>query len=213
VVYLVQPRLDHETLGNRLLHTADDARLAAVIGQSLDSVGRLARHSAQRADGVEVAVDGQLSNWSFPPDGRPPVLVDVGTPFIRRHGRHSLDARVFVAAAPPGIRGLFLRFVADSYQDDYFVPRTLAVDMLGNFHKEGTTQRIDLGLDVVNEWLARADLPGPRDPIDAAEVAAYYRRDAQLLGLFLQARRADRMIRTKVLRRPYDFLLPGRVAR
>jgi hypothetical protein len=141
------------------------------------------------------------------------VRIDVGTPFIRRAGRHSLDARVILAAAPPGIRALLLRFVVDSYLDDYFVPRTVAVDLLGNFHKERAAHRIGTGLDVVNQWLATADIPGPRDPIRAAEVDRYYRRDSQLLGLFLQARRADRAVRTKVLRQDYDFLLPGRVRR
>ena len=177
-----------------------------------------------------MAVDGQLSNWSFdapdPASGAPtdtspagsrtppkPVLIDVGTPFIRRDGRHRLDARVVVSAAPPGIRALLLRFVADSYQDDYFVPRTVAVDLLGNFHKEGAADRIGTGLDVANDWLATADIPGPREPISPKEVDDYYRQDARLLGIFLQARRADRAIRTKVLRQDYDFLLPGRVRR
>ena len=89
----------------------------------------------------------------------------------------------------------------------------MALDLLGNFHKEGAPHLIDTGLDVVNEWLATADIPGPRDPIRTTEVADYYRRDAQILGLFLRARRADRAIRTKVLRQRYDFLLPGKVAR
>jgi hypothetical protein len=233
IVYLVQPRMDSETLGNRLLHTTDDDGLAAAIGGVLHRVARLAQRSAGRPDGVEVALDGQLSNWSFsatgaataaPQDATPatvpdpaapadPVLIDVGTPFIRRAGRHSLDARVILAAAPPGIRALLLRFVADSYQDDYFVPRTVAVDLLGNFHKEGTADRIGTGLVVANDWLGRADIPGPRDPITPAEVDDYYRQDARLLGIFLQARRADRAIRTKVLRQDYDFLLPGTVRR
>jgi hypothetical protein len=222
VVYLVQPRMDAQTLGHKLLHKTDDMGLANLIGQVLGSVELLARRSAGRTDGVEVAVDGQLSNWSLATIGaRPghadsaprPTLIDVGTPFVRRHGRHSLDARVVVSAAPPGIRALLLRFVADSYQDDYFVPRTLAVDLLGNFHKEGAPERIDTGLDVVNEWLSSADIPGPRTEITSREVADYYRQDARLLGLFLQARRADRAVRTKVLRQRYDFLLPGRVTR
>ena len=65
VVYLVQPRMDSQTLGHRLLHTTDDAGLATVMGQVLNSVAQLSRHGKGRTDGVEVAVDGQLSNWSF----------------------------------------------------------------------------------------------------------------------------------------------------
>jgi hypothetical protein len=215
VLYLVQPRAEADSLGHSVLLTGDDETLVAALRAVLDSVAGLARRNAERSDGIEVAVDGQLSNWTFSagPSGPEPTLIDVGTPFIRVHGRHRLDVDVVVAPAPPGIRALLRRFVADSYQDDYFVPRTLAVDLLGNFHKEGAPHRIGLGAQVVNEWLAEADLPGPRDPISVAEVATYYRRDAQLLGLFLHARRADRAIRTRLLRQPYDFLLPGRVDR
>lgn len=223
VVYLVQPRMDPQTLGHQQLHATDEDGLATVVGRVLESVTVLSQRSAARTDGVEVALDGQLSNWSFSPivpasggsaaAAPTPVLLDVGTPFVRRHGTHRLDARVVVSPAPPGIRALLLRFVADSYQDDYFVPRTVALDLLGNFHKEGAAHRIDTGLAVVNQWLATADVPGPRDPIRRTEVAEYYRRDARLLALFLHARRADRAIRTRVLRQRYDFLLPGKVTR
>ena len=223
VLYLVQPQMDSATLGHTLLLTADDETLAAALRQVLHTVAELAASNAARTDGVEVAVDGQLSNWSFGtaaltaeearPAGTRPMLLDVGTPFMRRNGRHLLDVEVVVAPAPPGIRALLRRFVADSYQDDYFVPRTLALDLLGNFHKEGASERIGLGEGVVNEWLATTDLPGPRDPIHIDEVARYYRQDARLLELFLSTRRADRLIRTKVLRRPYEFLLPGPVTR
>jgi hypothetical protein len=66
---------------------------------------------------------------------------------------------------------------------------------------------------VANDWLATADIPGPRDPVTPEEIDDDYRQDARLLGIFLQAWRADRAIRTKVLRQDYDFLLPGRVSR
>lgn len=47
----------------------------------------------------------------------------------------------------------------------------------------------------------------------AEEVERYYRSDADLLALYLRLRRADRFLKTRVLRRPYDFVLPGPVAR
>lgn len=231
VVYLVQSRLASESLGNRVLHWADDATVAAALRLALDAVARLARRSAEREDGVEVALDGQLSNWSFPdvttsgrrigaPEGEPeppmapPVLIDIGTPFIRRDGRHAMDREVLLAPVPPGLRWYYRRAgLVEEYLDDYFVPRTVALDMLGNFHKEGASERLGLGEGVVNEWLAGADIPGPREPIHVTEVAEYYRKDADLLALYLRMRRMDRFLRTKLLRREYDYVLPGRVGR
>ena len=160
VVYLVQPRMESQTLGHK--HAARDRRRGPGHGDGSGArLGRPAVPAQRRTDGrgrggprrpaVELVVPSRqprhprvaavrgtgCTDRSTPTQ---PVLIDVGTPFIRRNGRHSLDARVILAAAPPGIRALLLRFVADSYQDDYFVPRTVALDLLGNFHKEGAPE-------------------------------------------------------------------------
>jgi hypothetical protein len=216
VVYLVQPRLDPTTLGHSLLHSADDTTLAGAIRRALDTVAALARRTAARTDGVEVALDGQLSNWSFPDDSHTsaPILVDIGTPMLRRHGRHAMDLEVLLAPVPPGLRAYYRRRgLVEAYLDDYFVPRTVALDLLGNFHKEGAPERIEPATQVVNDWLSAEDLPGPRKPITVPEVEAYYRDDADLLALYLRLRRMDRFLRTRALRRRYDYVLPGSVQR
>ena len=141
------------------------------------------------------------------------MLLDVGTPFVRRHGTHRLDARVVVSPAPPGSGPSCCTSSPTPTRTTTSSRGPWRWTCSGNFHKEGAAHRIDIGLAVVNQWLATADVPGPRDPIRRTEVAEYYRRDARLLALFLHARRADRAIRTRVLRQRYDFLLPGKVTR
>ncbi len=216
VVYLLQPRLPADSLGHRLLVTAADDTLRPAIGSALAVVAKVARHSAA-THGAEVALDAQLSNWSFSPDpaATDPVLIDVGTPFVRRGGSaHALDVEVLLAPVPPGIRAYYRRKrLVEAYLDDYFVPRTVALDMLGNFHKEGAAARLPLGIAVVNDWLAQEDLPGPHGPVTADDVERYYRKDADLLALYLRLRRMDRFLRTRVLRRTYDYVLPGQVQR
>jgi hypothetical protein len=214
VVYLVQPRLPAESLGDHVLRTADDAVVRAALTAALGVIGLLARHPGPA--GEEVALDGQLSNWSFAadPTTADPVLIDVGTPFVRRGGEHAMDREVLLAPVPPGIRAYYRRKrLVEAYLDDYFVPRTVAVDLLGNFHKEGALARLPLGLEVVNAWLGAGDLPGPTEPVTAEEVERYYRQDADLLALYLRLRRVDRFLRTRLLRRTYDYVLPGHVRR
>lgn len=203
VVYLVQPLAPEPTLGNRLLHTASDAALRELVAAVLQQVD-LALDAG--SDGLQVAIDAQLSN--FAADGGALTLLDVGTPFLRRHGTDLLDMRVMLAAVPPGVRAVYLhRRIGERYIDDYFDRRLVAVDLLGNFIKEAASARLPIGLAVVNGWL------GADRPVTGAEVADYYRKDARTLELFLRVRRTDRWIRTRLLRRPYDFILPGAVTR
>lgn len=201
VVYLVQPLMTD--LGHERLPSVSDAQLAEMISTVLDRVWTL----HLRTDALEVAIDAQLSNWSFT-DARDPVLLDVGTPFMRRGGKHLFDVETVLSAMPPGIRSYYRRGVAAAYMDDYFAPRIVAVDLLGNFIKERATSRLTEGIAATNDWLSTHDL----EPILRSEVDEYYRKDAAALELFLRVRRADRAVR-HLFRRDYDFILPGRVAR
>ncbi|RIL04828.1 MAG: hypothetical protein DCC71_12630 [Proteobacteria bacterium] len=216
VVYLLQPALDAKGLGNHLLREADDAALARAIDAVLARVGPLLRANRARRDGRSVTVDAQLSNWHFDAAGQP-TLIDVGTPFLRKDGADEIGVELFLAPVPPGMRALYRRMRAvERYLDAFFAPRSLLVDAIANFHKEGRPDRIPLALARVNRWLsedvAELDRRGGR-PIARADVDRYYARDAKTLELYLRARRLDRWLRTRVLRQRYDFVLPGAIRR
>ena len=218
VVYLLQPEMPAESLGHHLLRDGRDSALSLALGRVLDTVDRVLRVNPSRRDGSQLAVDAQLSNWSFPVvAGRPgePVLIDVGTPFVRGPEGYRIDVEIFLSALPVGARAWYRRKRAvEAYLDDYFDPRTVALDILGNFHKEGRADRVRLGLDVVNAWLSQHHrlFPDSR-PITEEEVAAYYKHDAEQLELFLRVRRIDRGLRTRLLHRRYDFVLPAAITR
>jgi hypothetical protein len=217
VVYLLQPQLAAEGLGNQVLRCADDATLRARLDAVLLRIGRLLRSNRTRRDGRSVTVDAQLSNWHFGAgerDAGDPVLIDIGTPFMRKDGVDEIGVELFLAAVPPGARALYRRARAvERYLDAFFDARSLLVDAVANFHKEGRPDRIPLALLRVNRWLAE-DVPdlGGR-PIGAEDVDRYYRNDAKTLELYLRARRFDRFVRTRLLRQRYDFILPGAIRR
>jgi hypothetical protein len=213
-VAVVQPLLPPDRLGHRLMHSVDAATLALMIVRVLQAVQRVL--ASRAADGASLAVDAQLSNWWFehvdPVGVAEPVLIDVGTPFVRSHGRLSLDRELILAAAPRVVRPYF-RWdrTIEKYQDDYFDLRTAAVDLLGNFHKEGCPQRLPGAIAAANDWFAEHE--AGIAALTRDEVDRYYRADARLLELYLRLRRADRVVQQVLLRRRYDFVLPGHVAR
>jgi hypothetical protein len=218
VVYLIQPRLDPARLGSRLLREADERVLLAAMDRVLAAVLRVWRANRARGDGRRLTVDAQLSNWHFTGGGEEPgepVLVDVGTPFVRRGDADLLDAEIFLAAVPRFLRGHYRRARAvERYLDHYFSPRGLVLDLLGNFHKEGRPDRVGLAAERANRWLAEhAQELGASAPVSGEEVARAYAHDAEQLERFLRLRRVDRFVRTRLLRGRYDFILPGPIRR
>ncbi len=234
VVYLLQPALDPRGFASEILRTGDDARLLACLDRVLAHVRMLIVANRRNAGARTVTVDAQLSNWHFlvvdaaggPQAAREhaaptaqttvgmPCLVDVGTPFMRLRGLDEMGIELFLAPVPPGFRSFSRRQRdVERYIDDYFDPRTLLLDLLGNFHKEGRPDRIELARAHVNRWLAADGAELAIGALEAAEVDRYYRRDAQKLELFLRLRRLDRWVRTRVLRQRYDFILPGPIRR
>lgn len=205
VTYLVQPEVAQDRIGHRIIRTADDAAHEQLLHSVLDAVLTVRENALE-----DVAVDAQLSNWYLAPGvDEVPVLLDVGTPFVRRGGRQAMDAEIILSTAPAPLRPIFRRLgTVHAYFEDYFEPRTAAVDLLGNYHKEGRPDRIDAALEVVNQRLK----PLGASVITRREVDRYYRSDARLLGFWLQARRAERAVRLRT-GGAYDFILPGRVQR
>jgi len=215
VVYLLQPRLDGAGLGNAILRSADDRTLCARLDAVLGDCRRVLLANRAPVDDRTATVDGQLSNWHFDRDlASPPLLIDVGTPFMRRHGAYEIDIGLFLAPAPPVVRQLFRRLrIVETYLDTFFDPRLLLVDLLGNFHKEGRPDRIDAAVAHVNTWLRSTGSDLGVEPIARAEVDRYYSKDAKLLEFYLKVRRLDRFVRTRIFRRVYPFVLPGPIRR
>jgi len=196
VVYCVQPALPEGSLAVPLLRRSDSARARRLFESILDRL--LAAVSPQ------VGVDGQLSNWAI--EGDDALLLDVTTPMLKdAAGRNRLDVDLFLAAVPPPVRPVFRRYVVPAVVDKYHDPRGVSLDLVANLIKEGLEHEIAPFLEIANRRLPR--------PIGAAEVRRYYVSDARVWTVWQAMRRCDRFIRSRLLGRPYPFLLPGPIER
>ena len=196
--YCVQPVLEARRLAPRRLARShpEAARelLEEILGRVLGAVS------------PEVGLDGQLSNWARL-DGRWRYL-DVTTPLLRDpSGRDRLDAELYLAMLPRPLRGAVRLLLLRSITGVYFDRRCSALDLFGNLHKERLAGHVGAGVEIANRLL------GGERPITPGEVRRYYARDARLWALLLWLRRADRFWQLRVRRRPYPFLLPGKIER
>jgi hypothetical protein len=209
VLYIAQPVLPAAGFMHRRLHEPPAAlreRLEAVAA-AIQGVWGFNR---RQTPAVEVAIDGQLSNWCFvATDPARVTFVDTGTPIFRLQGREQLDPEPLLRSAPAWLRWVLRWLFLDEVMSRYYDPRRVFLDLAANLHKEQRPDLIPMALEVLN---AAGD-PRPAPPLTFREVDAYYRRDKVIWQLFLGFRRLNRWIARRVLGRRYEFILPGAIRR
>ena len=221
VVYIIQGKLPAESLCHRLIHRMDDASLDTLFLVILRHMLKVWEFNAKET-GTIIGLDGQLSNWAVTdldpahPDishGTGLSYIDTSTPLIRVHGSEQLEPELFLRSAPSFlvwiIRAFFLQDVLDRYYDLHLV----VVDLIANLYKEQRPDLIGRFIDTANSFFAREALHLKIHPVSEKEVRAYYREDAFIWRLFLALRRLDRFISTRILDRPYPYILPGKIRR
>jgi hypothetical protein len=221
VFYIVQRKLPYGSIGNRALHMLTAQGVCTLVRRVLEELRKLWDFN-RRQTRVQVAIDGQISNWSiegFDPE-HPAVLpatalwyVDTSTPLFRVQGAEQLDPELFLRSAPSFLvwllRILYLKDVVNRYYD----PRLVVMDLVANFYKEQKADLIPEVLDVANAFF-RDSVPGLGfRSIEEAEVRAYYREDAQIWSLYLAMRKVDRFLRTRIARQEYPYILPEKIQR
>lgn len=196
LAWCVQPELPAGGLLPQYLRAAGEEDARRVLASVLDRVDAAARG--------DLGVDGQISNWALV-DGEL-LYLDVTTPLLRdASGAERLDTDLFMASLPWALRWPVKRLMLRKILDKYYEPRGVALDLLGNLIKERLEHLLPAFLDAV------ASRYSPR--LTAEEVRAYYKDDAGTWELLQRLRRADRFWQTRVRRRTYPFLLPGRIER
>ncbi|MBN2283124.1 MAG: hypothetical protein JXO48_04460 [Deltaproteobacteria bacterium] len=222
IVYIAQRRLPSASIGNQLLHHLDDDAIGILVSCLLKEMKRVWRFNGA-GSGVRIGFDGQISNWALRGyDGsvKPRIgddaafyYFDTSTPLMTRDGVEQLDPELFLRSAPSFlvwlIRWLFLEDVMTRYYDFHLV----AVDLIANFYKEQRPDLVGPLVDRVNDFF-RNDAPELAvAAVTEKEVRAYYREDAMIWRLYLALRRFDRFLHRAVLRKPYVYILPGRIKR
>jgi hypothetical protein len=87
------------------------------------------------------------------------------------------------------------------------------VDLIANFYKEQLPELISGLIAAANDVFAHEVAGLGVEPITAKEVRSYYREDALIWRLYLSMRKTDRFLRTRIARKEYPYILPGKIKR
>lgn len=220
VVFDIQRKLDPLSMGNRVIESIAPEDIILMVRLLLRELKKIWDFNRKSSD-LEIGIDGQISNWAIVDfDQKRSITertefyyIDTSTPLFRREGVEQLNPELFLRAAPSFlvwlIRWLFLEDVMTRYYDFHLV----AIDLIGNFYKEQRPELIPGLIEVSNDFFKNEAAELDIEPITEKEVKSYYREDAWIWRLFLAFRKIDRFLKTRIARKPYPFILPGKIKR
>jgi len=210
VLYIAQKRLPMEHFCHKLIHTLETPDIEDIFEQIVLLTRNVWHFNKTHRPSLELAIDGQLSNWAWLPGDHAPCMyfIDTSTPLLRKEGREQLDPELFLKSAPGFLRWLIRLFFLEGVMTRYYDPHLVFTDLVANLYKEQRPDLIPLAIDIVNHHM-----PEDQKPLSAKTVERYYKEDKLTWTLFLAFRRFDRFLKTKLLRKRYEFILPERIKR
>ncbi len=208
VLYIAQEQLSGDNFCHKLIHHLPSDQVDQLIGLIVTEISKLFNFNRQKSPALEIALDGQISNWHAGRDGRYVSYIDTSTPLFRKNGLEQLDPELLLKSAPGFLRWIIRWLFLSDVMNRYYDQRKVYVDLAGNLYKEQRPDLIPFTLNHINH-----QLPADLEPLTQNEVKKYYQEDKIIWIVFLLFRKIDRFIKTNLLRQRYEFILPGKIKR
>lgn len=222
VFYVAQAKVNPECIGNCILHRMDEKQAPVFLERVLREIAKVWEYNYKNRGSVEITLDYQLSNWAVTAgacepgcdwENVPLCNIDIATPFVRRDGKEKLNPKLLLRACPTALRAVLAAFVVDEVVARYYDPRKSVIDIIANYIKEEREDLIPGALNAANSFFTNHPLTRNVREITQREIYEYYREDAAIWIMYLESKKLDRFIKTKIRGAQYDFILPGKVKR
>ena len=218
-VFITQSRLPTESIGSNVIRVVTAEECVLLFRMVLEETLKVAEYNRLHTE-LQVGIDIQISNWGVEgfDAGAPGItgnekllFIDTSTPMIREDGTELLDAELFMKSVPPFIRPLVRALFLQDVLDRYYDIREIIKDLIANFIKEGRSDVVPALVEEANLFFTERMAHFDFKPLTLREVKRYYRHDRLIWIVFQTARRIDRFIQTKILRRKYPYRLPDKI--
>lgn len=207
VLYIIQKKYNPERFAHKLTKSFNAQQFADLLERICGEIEKVWKFNSENISKKELAIDGQLSNWILAEDEKI-IYIDTSTPLFRLDEVEQLNPDLILKTAPSFLRWILKLFFLKDVMGRYYDNRQVYMDLIANLYKEQRADLIPTAIKTINKYLKDDD-----KSIELKEVEKYYKEDRIIWTLFLAFRRFDRWLTTKVLRRQYEFILPGKIKR
>lgn len=218
-VYAGQEKVDSNLICNVLIKKMDEQNAGKIMELILGYLNDIFKFNSYDSH-ISVGIDAQLSNWAlvseYPSTGMVRdhdklIYIDTSSPLFRIDGMEQIDTEIFIKSAASFLRPIIRMFFLKEVVGRYYDIRSVMIDIIANLHKEKREDLVTGMIDVTNNYCARYDLDVI--PLTRKEIDAYYSNDAFIWRFYQAARKIDRFITEKIMRKKYIFRIPGTIER
>ncbi len=207
VLYIVQRKLDSSRFAHNLIKSYNEGQFAELLQNICVEIEKVWNFNLTNIPEAEVALDGQLSNWVMAEDDKL-YYIDTSTPLFKINVIEQLNPELILKTAPSFLRWILRIFFLKDVMTRYYNRRLVYLDLIANLFKEQRPDLIPRAIEIINSYLNDDE-----KPFNIKEIEKYYKEDKLIWTLFLAFRRFDRWLTSKILRRRYEFILPGKIRR
>ncbi|MDX1797282.1 MAG: DUF6206 family protein [Candidatus Lokiarchaeia archaeon] len=221
IFYAIQEKIPSESVGNKVIHEIGTHDTEVLVLKALREMKKVWTFNKEN-EIFDVGLDGQISNFAvlnYDPnnpkvdENSQLIYVDTVPPFYRKNGDEAMEIELLTKSMPSFIRGLLKLIFLQDLIDRYYDWRLVIIDLVANFFKEQKPELIPSLIKTVNKFLKEEASNFNIEPLTFEEVQKYYKSDKFIWALYQRMRKFDRFIKTKLLRKKYDYYLPGKIER
>jgi uncharacterized protein YecA (UPF0149 family) len=207
VLYIIQKKHNPERFAHKLTKSFNAQQFESILNKICTEIEKVWDFNSKNMPKIEVAIDGQLSNWILTEDDKI-FYIDTSTPLFKLDEVEQLNPDLILKTAPSFLRWILKLFFLKDVMGRYYNNRQVYMDLIANLYKEQRADLIPTAIKTINKYLK-----DDGNFISVKEVEKYYKEDKLIWTLFLAFRKFDRWLTTKILRRQYEFILPGKIKR
>lgn len=207
VLYIIQKKLNPERFAHKLIQSFTEQQFIDLLQRICDEIEKVWVFNSKNESKIKLALDGQLSNWILAENDKI-YYIDTSTPLFMLNGIEQLNPELILKTAPSFLRWILRLFFLEDVMNRYYDRRLVYLDLIANLYKEQRPDLISAAIDTINNYLKDDE-----NPFNLKEVEKYYKEDKLIWTLFLAFRKFDKWIISKILRRRYEFILPGKIKR
>ncbi|MFX0022405.1 MAG: DUF6206 family protein [Candidatus Hermodarchaeota archaeon] len=221
IFYAIQEKIPSQSVGNKIIHHVRNKDIEILVLKALREMKKVWNFNKENHI-FDVGLDGQISNFAvidydpnnpFIDENSQLIYIDTVPPFYRKNGIEAMEIELLTRSMPSFARGLLRLIFLQDLIDRYYDWRLVIIDLVANFFKEQKPELIPSLIKIVNRFLKEEASNFDIEPLTFEEVEKYYKSDKFIWVLYQRMRLFDRFIKTKLLRKKYDYYLPGRIER